>query len=569
MRKRIALWEMVVAGVVASTVVVACHADENDPAGQAEELADPVRRQNAIVNLTRIYTKALADQGGDRDHQAVKAIADIIHDDLTQVYINNDADVQNGQSILDLLAEMQDPRTIPALVKALNWRAEVSEQHAIRSAQTLTAMNVPDDKKGEVIEALSGALQRVTGARGEDNRMRIAFIRALGKMNDSRAAPALIEVATTQSEEQQFIINRMAAQELGRISDLGDATDSAVTAMIKALYLFQPNAPQMRMNDVAAEVLVRIGRPALQPLLQLLAGQNAEASAIVDQYIAAVRQQNEDAANAMNKDMLLGSEATFTLGELGFRDAFDPLMAQTQGHDDASRKFNAAIALVRLNLEAADAARVRDMLKRVYTEMPSGRDGWIMQMRLVAAMRQLYDPAVLPFFLEQARDHEVPDIRIEAVLDYALLANREEAGALRTYINGLPESEGIRDTFAQNNPLLEAANECNDNLECWIGKLDASENTMVRKAAFMIGRYGRGNEAAITALVDKLGHDEIEVRMTALQALDRIAVSGSQAAIDKIEHLRETEEGRGVWTAFKRQALPAQARLRARMQPAS
>ena len=61
---------------------VACHADPDDPAGQAQELSDPVRREYAIGNLTRLYGKALADAKSDRNAAPVKQIVDSSIDQL-------------------------------------------------------------------------------------------------------------------------------------------------------------------------------------------------------------------------------------------------------------------------------------------------------------------------------------------------------------------------------------------------------------------------------------------------------------------------------------------------------
>jgi hypothetical protein len=47
-------------------------------------------------------------------------------------------------------------------------------------------------------------------------------------------------------------------------------------------------------------------------------------------------------------------------------------------------------------------------------------------------------------------------------------------------------------------------------------------------------------------------------------ALDRIAKKGSPAAVAKIDELRTREEGQSVWTRFRGEALPIQARLRGR-----
>ena len=142
---------------VALVATVGCRPSEDDPEGQAEMLHDAVRRQAAIANLTKIYTGALAccekvqdPKGGesckacDRNHPKVKAIADAIVDDLVKVYVESgEMDSRNGLAILDLLKEMRDPRSVDALVKALDWKVGRTEEHAIRAAQTIQRMELP------------------------------------------------------------------------------------------------------------------------------------------------------------------------------------------------------------------------------------------------------------------------------------------------------------------------------------------------------------------------------------------------------------------------------------------
>jgi HEAT repeat protein len=544
-----------------AAVLYGCHADENDPAGQAGELGDPVRRENAVANIVRMYTTKLSAHDGDRSHAEVKAIADATVEKLTQTYLDHPEDTQNRAAIVNLLYEMRDPRSLPALVQALDWRSEVSEDPAIRAAQTLKVMEIPEDKKGEVIEALSEALDKITGARGVDNRMRIEFIRALGDIDDRRATPILTKIATTQTEEQNFLINRLAAQQLGRLED-----PAAVPAMIKGLFLFAPNNPAMRMNDVAAEALVRIGRPSFEPLLAVLRGSNEDVNTIVTQYIEAVRQRDEQAANSMSVEGLRSAEATFALGALGVADALEPILAEAR-EEDLGRRLNAAVALVRLNLSDAQRAQMRDTLKTVY----QAQENPMAKAQLLAAMRHTYDAALLPFLLDEVRnDRQLPDIRLVAVESYAMLANKQESAALRTVIDREPASEdgGFKENFQAYDPALAVANECDEDVACWIGKLGADDKLVVRKAAYMLGRFGRGNDDAISALTDKLGHPEIEVRLAAIQALDAAATSGNSESIDaavtKINQLEETEEGRSIWNNFSREALPIQARLRHR-----
>src|SRR5512139_2137314 len=83
----------VVLSMLASLAVLGgCHAAEDDPAGQAEELADPVRRQHAISNIRNIYADALAKNGGDRASAPVRSVADATVEKLAQTYVEHPED---------------------------------------------------------------------------------------------------------------------------------------------------------------------------------------------------------------------------------------------------------------------------------------------------------------------------------------------------------------------------------------------------------------------------------------------------------------------------------------------
>ena len=320
------------------------------------------------------------------------------------------------------------------------------------------------------------------------------------------------------------------------------------------------------MNDVAAEALILIGRPSLEPLLGVLAGKDATANAIAKQYIDAIKARRPDLANKMTVRQVTGGEASFALGALGFSQALEPLLREAASND-TPRKLNAAIALVRVDVPDAQKDRVRSTLKKVYGELPKGYEGIAMRGQLLAAIAHTYDAQMMPFIYEQVVDKKAnPELRLIAVQNYAFLANKAEAAKLSQAIAAEQPSEsgGYREKFAERKPLLDLATECDTSVACWVSKAGNADNNTARKGAYMLGRYGRGANKAIDALVDQLGSDDLGVRLSALMALDQIADKGSSAAVAKIDELRTREEGQSVWTRFRGEALPIQARLRSR-----
>ena len=544
-----------VALALACLAFVACHADPDDPAGQAKELGDAVRRENAIANLTRLYSAALSKSNGDRTDAEVQAVVNASIDELSTTYVGHPEDTRNGYKILQLLGEMRDPRAMPALLKALDWRPEVTETHAVEAAKTIAQLSVPGGQTGEVVSALSQALDRVTNKRGVDNRMREAFIKALGSLEDRGAVPALLKVATRMSDSQSILFNRLAANQLGKL-----AGPPAVEPMIKALFVFFPGRPDQRMNDVAAQVLTQIGRPALKPLLATLAGKNEEANAVASQFAEAIKQRGGAPPSVAS---IVATEASYALGQLGFREALEPLLAEARAKDP-SRQIAAAAALAQLATTNAVAPRIRESLQSVYKSADKAA-----RAQVLAIMEHTFDAGLLPFVLTQARqpEDEMPQIRIVAVKTYAMLANRAEAKALRSLIASEPgpEDGGYKTNFQEFAVALDAADACNVDVSCWAGKLKDNENKLVaQKAAHMLARYGRGRNDVVAALVEAIDHPEVAVRADVLYAIDQVAVKGSGPAQERIASMREREQGRASWNQIRSLAEAVQARLRGR-----
>lgn len=553
MRRRF-LYAVLRSACALAVVLVGCHPNDNDPKGQAGDLNDPVRREYALGRLQSIYSTRLSAAKGDRNEASIKEFADQTWEPLTKAYLEHPEDTQNGLRILSLMNEMRDPRTLPALLKAMEWTAEVSEDHAVTAALTMTEIDIPPDKRGDVVDAVGKALLRVDGARGADNRMRKSFIEVLGKLKDKRASETLTKVALKRDASQNFLFNILAAQQLVAIAD-----PSTIPTFIKALYWFDVNNPAMRMNDVATSGLVAIGRPALEPVLKLLRGEDEEANGIVKLYIEAIKQKDAEAARKLNARAIISTEATFTLGKLGFRDALQPLIAESK-ESDPTRAMGAALALVSIVRKPEDTPVIVEALTKTYGALD-------MQQRpqLLVAMRHLYAPELMPFLLNTAKTKSKEmgsdAARLYAFQGYALLANKGEMEQIKPVFE---KDEMLKAQLADHAVLFAAAAACDSSVECWTGKLKDNDKLVLRKASSMLARYGRGNDAAIHALVQLFSHRDLEVRNEALGAVDAIAVKGSKEAVDKIDELETVEGGRSIWNNFKREALPTRSRLQLR-----
>lgn len=116
-------------------------ADENDPATWVKRLDDPAQRPTAIKRLGQFYEDALSSAGNKRDDEKVKKVADVIVDPLTKTYTAGGLDDKTRKDLMKELADMKDPRTQPALAKALSeYEVGKTDEDVKFAAESVGAM---------------------------------------------------------------------------------------------------------------------------------------------------------------------------------------------------------------------------------------------------------------------------------------------------------------------------------------------------------------------------------------------------------------------------------------------
>lgn len=314
-------------------------------------------------------------------------------------------------------------------------------------------------------------------------------------------------------------------------------------------------------------------------------GENEEANRIAANYVRTVTQRAPEAGALLDPRTIVIEESCFSLGQLGMREAIDAMLqhvtpltsmeASAANMDESnrqtySRALSCTTSLVQINREESDTPRLRrtliDVYQRIPEEWPPEAPG-ASRSQILAAMMHTYDPGLLDFLHGIAADRQgLPDFRVVAARSYSFLASGRDVARMRAIINAEPEAGEIRQMFEQMNPALEAATECGEDVQCYVGKLGDSNPMVVRKAAYMIARYGRGNAPALAALIEHIDHDDVEVRGDVLYAIDWVATGGSPEAVAEIERVRTAEEGRSSWTQIQSLAMAVRARLMARGQ---
>lgn len=447
-------------------------------------------------------------------------------------------------------------RQAPELAELIDWAGaeRTREQALVRTGELAAELAEAGEGRREAIAAAMGrALLSVEGTAGIDNRLRVTLVRALGASGAAAARAPLTTLARRRRNDQPFALNRLALQALA-----ADADEGSLPVLIEGLFLFGAN-PAMRMNDVAVSGLARLGEAAVPPLLRVLAGEHPRARALASSYVDALQGQ-APGGTGPSVEQVMASEALFGLGIVGHRSALEPLLATSRSSDPPLR-VGAIMALVSLRPSLEDAAPVREALGAVLDAVNDP----MLQLRLLAAAQRLGDPELAPLLLRVAMDDARPvELRVQAAESWARVTATDDRAAFRR----LRRDPAIGEAVEPLSVLLEEAERCAD-LECWVAAFREHAASPVdaegaRKAATRIGQLGRGDARAISALVAELGHRDLQIRLAALRALDWIAIRGSRAAVQRIEELLVSEEGRAIGQRFALEAIPIRARLIAR-----
>ena len=195
----------------------------------------------------------LADMDVEKARPAVPALIDLYKDDKRPEH-------------LEALARYKDDRTKPIMIAALDYTDDDFDR------ATIAAGVLGEMKATDAVDPLIKAVEKPLPIKSRANSTRIAALRALVKIGDKRAVPTLMKILTTSADEQDFLLNQKAALGLAEFRD-----PQSIPALKKGLFMTGRGTAAFQECRLA---LVRIGPPAVEPLIQLLQEKNADVQAM-------------------------------------------------------------------------------------------------------------------------------------------------------------------------------------------------------------------------------------------------------------------------------------------------
>jgi HEAT repeat protein len=470
-------------------MALGCAGDPDDATTWIKKLDDVREQKEALRNLQRL-----------KQPVALKPLMDM--------YLKD-----KDPAVLDVIVAYESPDAVPALIKALPYTKENFDASA-RAAEALGRL-----KASAAVDELIKMLEVPLDIKDRANLTKQAAIRALAKIKDARAVPALAALVEGMPDKQDLFLNKVAALALAEIPDA-----RAVPSLLKGLFISRADGATIFQECRYA--LVRIGEPAVGPLVELL-------------------KENNAALNAMAKQLdfqggVLGYKAAYVLGDLRSPKAVAPLLARLREPDKSKANMVHAEVLRALGAIAtgdptgAAGDAIRDKLKDAKAD-PSVRQA-ACDAALLAG-----DAKAIPLMFEIVKNAKGDaNLRVAAAMSLSRLGDQD---AFEKFAP-IAKSENYAE-FKEALERLQTAKACGTKVDCYAGKLASTVLVQQEKAAFMLGLVPTSapdKQKALAALVGKLDTQEPVVRLAVLEGIKRLGGTGCEECAKKLQTLITKEE---------------------------
>lgn len=483
--------------VVLAVSQLACEGDPNDPMTWAKQLKNLRTQKEALDHL--------ANMDVERSRPAVPALIELYQDSKRPEH-------------LEALARYKDERTKPILIAALDYTDEDFDR------ATIAAGVLGDMKATDAVDPLIKAVEKPLPIKSRANSTRIAALRALVKIGDKRAVPTLMKIVTTSADEQDFLLNQKAALGLAELRD-----PQSIPALLKGLFMTGRGTGIFQECRLA---LVRIGAPAVAPVIALLQEKNADVSEM------AKKLKFDEVTPGV-----VPHKAAILLGDLRAKNAVPALVARLHEKPKGSEHLSALIALGYIATPAAVDA-ILAVLKDPKAD-PGER---------ASAADALYlsgDRRAVPALLEIAKSgyitvdgQKASDLRGSAAIALARIAGKETFDSFKTLVDNETEAQGV---FGLAFDRMIVANECDRDVACYGKKLQDPSWSRAEKAAFAIAFSGNSKQGVPLLLaamkpITTMTPERFPVHQAILFALARLGNKNCTECVEKLDKQIERDE---------------------------
>lgn len=531
---------------LAMPLATAC-ADENDPATWVKRLDDPAQRTTAIKRLGQFYEDALTSDGNKRDGEHVKKVADVIVEPLTKSYTAGGLDDKTRKDLIKSLGDMKDPRTQPALAKALGeyepGKTDEDVKFAAEAAGQLAKNGVKLDKT--VIDGLWTCFTKYQPSKTNSIQGTQAIHDAILAVKD----PSYGDKAIAAIKAPAILDDSVSQQGTKKVNDQLEFWQTTSIQVIKELQY----------------------KAAAKPLVQVLMTHNKLGIAALAQ--SAIQRMPKDAEPFLAAG-LTGSDPDLAKLQADWDPKtkdYIPILINVLAYTSLDAARDAILAYIpQLDNDTNRAAAAQMLIwfpttpqtvatfKGIYSKLPpiadkGDNDTGTERAQLLGVASEFFDPSLGPWAVTEAstaKGTNMLSAKVSAIQSAIKLMGPADKATVEKALTNLENSglsvkekqsvsDNVRAVFKN---AAEALDKCQSNADCYVKILEepipqtVNSNWKAIKAAHMAGVLGNDKTRKdLIAHITKVTNPGARLAMAvAINHLAPKGDAGDADALDKI-----------------------------------
>ncbi len=524
--------------VVAGGATLSACADENDPKTWVKRLDEPAQRGPAVQRLLRFFGDTLSNAKNDREDPKVKALLNDIAEPLTKQYTGGTiADEKTRKELIKLLADMNDPRTSPALAKAFRDYEPKKNEEDVKFAAQATKNLAKDGKLTDqgLIDALWDCFAKFRASQTNSINLVTDLHDAVLAVKHTSYGPKAVEKLAgpvdpknPESVRDQVMFWQMTAvQVIGELK-FGAAAKALVTTLLT------PTKGDLRATVRTA--LLKMPKEAEPVLLAALKGTDADLAKLAGEFPekAHVAVLSESIAYISRN---AGRDATIEALGAADTDQNRTILAMNLVHFPADQKS-----------EDAYLAAYAKIAPTAGIALMGGGNG---RGILLQASSLFYDAKLLDWVIKEknaAKGDAAIEISPGAIDAMIKLMKADQVKSVGIVVGQLVGPATEKDKF---NAASKVVDKCKEDAGCYVKVLDEpipsaplSAKAGAIKACWMAAMLGNdGTRKELLGKVDRI--KDGDVRLALVEAIDHLAPKGDAAAADALEKIVEADKPSG------------------------
>jgi len=510
--------------------------DENDPKTWVKRLDDPAQRANASKRLTQFYEDDMTKASNNASAPEVKSLLDTIIDPLTKQYTSGGLDEKTRIDLMKFLAETHDPRTQPAISKALkDFEMGKTDDEGRVSCESVLAMAKAGTKLDQtVVDELWSMFSKFKLSKAQSERLYHAVHDAILAVHDPSYGDKAIEklkapvTSDVDSQKDQLMWWQLTSVQL--LSE--QRYPKAVKPLI--VTLLTPTKTST-LGATIQFALLKMAKESEPELIKALGGQDPD-------YVKASEGFEDKAGIGVVAEVL---------AQLGRPAGRDAILAALPNAETDTARTELAQALVQMPNDPRVEPAFLDAYKKLTWD---SSDKLIGSLKPRAALAQqsanFHDPKLIDWLLKElkkAPDYSARLLQLEAAFKLMTPDRKSDVADAMAKL----KKEAPADIFALSQQMFEnasaALDRCKMETSCYVSLIEQpipagspTANWKAIKATWMAVIYGGGASANATRgellkRMDKVRNPG--ARIALCEAIDELAPGGDPSAADALDKI--------------------------------